>query len=57
MRTSTLVAPAAIVTPPTGTAAQTLPLKYSSALPVSVPTVAVADASTGSNVIAVLGLA
>jgi hypothetical protein len=48
------VLPAAIVTPPTGTASHDAPSKYSSAVAVSVPTVALPDDNVGSNVTAVV---
>ncbi len=51
-RICTLVLPAAIVTPPTGTATQAVPLKYSSAVAVSVPTVAVPLDNVGLKVTA-----
>ena len=53
-RTCALVLPAAMVTPPTGTATHAVPLKYSSVVPVSVPTVAVPEASAGLKVTAVV---
>ena len=53
-RTCTLVAPAASVTPPTGTATHAVPLKYSSAVEVSVPTVAVPEDNVGLKVTAVV---
>ena len=53
-RTCTLVLPAAMLTPPTGTATQALPLKYSSAVVVSVPTVALPEASDGVKTTAVV---
>ena len=50
-RTCTEVCPAAKVIPPAGTATQLVPLLYSNAVPVSVPTIAVPLLNVGLNTI------